>query len=360
MEIIRNEFLAVKEAYGDNRRTEIIDETNELTIEDLIAEEEMVITISHTGYIKRNPLTLYRSQRRGGKGKIGMEPKEEDFVETLFSASTHDYLLFFTDKGRMYWLKVYQLPEAGRATRGKAIVNLINKASDEKVTAVLPVKEFSENAFLIMVTAKGVVKKTSLSAYSNPRVAGIIAINLKEGDQLINVRQTGGDAEVLLATRNGMAIRFKETDVREMGRSTTGVHGIKLKTDDEVVGMELLEEGTTILSATETGYGKRTNAKEYRTQTRGGTGLINIKTGGRNGKVVGIAAVDETDEIMLISASGKLLRTAVKDIKAIGRNTMGVKFLDVGEGDKVVCLAKLAENENAVPDIDAGPEEAAE
>ncbi len=346
MEIIREEILKIKEAYGDNRRTEIAEESTELTVEDLIAEEEMVITISHTGYIKRNPLTLYRSQRRGGKGKIGMETKEEDFVERLFSASTHDYLLFFTDKGRVYWLKVYQVPEAGRTARGKAMVNLINKSSDEQVTAVLPVKEFTDDAFLIMATSCGTVKKTALSAYGNPRAAGIIAINLKDGDRLIDVRQTGGKDEVLLATRHGMAIRFSESDVRDMGRGATGVRGIKLKKDDCVVGMELIvSENETILCATETGFGKRTKAKEYRTQTRGGLGLINIKTGGRNGSVIGIAAVEDTDDVMMVTTNGKILRMPVTGVSVIGRNTKGVKFLDVGEGDKVVSIAKLAEKD---------------
>ena len=346
MEIIREETLKVKEAYGDIRKTEIADESTELTIEDLIAEEEMVITISHTGYIKRNPLTLYRSQRRGGKGKIGMETKEEDFVERLFTASTHDYLLFFTDKGRVYWLKVYQLPEAGRTARGKAMVNLINKSSDEQVTTVLPVKEFTDDAFLMMATSRGTVKKTALSAYGNPRVAGIIAINLKEDDHLIDVRQTTGNAEILLATKHGMAIRFNESDVRDMGRGATGVRGIKLKAEDEVVGMELIVNGDeTILCATETGYGKRTKAKDYRTQTRGGLGLINIKTGGRNGNVIGIAAVEDTDDVMMITSNGKTLRMSVAGLSVIGRNTKGVKFLDVGDGDKVVSLAKLAEKE---------------
>ncbi|HEY3346486.1 MAG TPA: DNA gyrase C-terminal beta-propeller domain-containing protein, partial [Nitrospirota bacterium] len=292
--------------------------------------------------------TLYRSQRRGGKGKIGMETKEEDFVERLFCASTLDYLLFFTDKGRVYWLKVYQVPEAGRTARGKAIVNLIAKAADEQITAVLPVKEFSEDAFLIMATADGTVKKTSLSAYSNPRSAGIIAINLKEGDNLINVQQSTGESQVLLATKHGMAIRFKESDVRDMGRATTGVRGIHLRAADLVVGMELIHTGKeTILSATETGFGKRTEASEYRIQTRGGTGLINIKTGGRNGDVIGIACVDDDDEIMMISAMGKLIRMPVKGVSIIGRNTKGVKFLDVGDGDKVVSLAKLAERDEA-------------
>ncbi|MGA2192059.1 MAG: DNA gyrase subunit A [Nitrospirota bacterium] len=359
MGIIRDEFVAIRETYGDNRRTEIVDETTELTIEDLIAEEDMVITISHTGYIKRNPVTIYRSQRRGGKGKIGMETKEEDFVERLFCASTHDYLLFFTDKGRVYWLKVYQVPEAGRATRGKAIVNLIQKSSDENVTAVMPVKSFSEDAFLIMATAGGTVKRTALSAYSNPRASGIIAINLKEGDKLIDVRETGGDAEILLATRHGMAIRFKETDARGTGRATAGVRGIKLREGDFVVGMELIASpDQTILSATENGYGKRTKAKEYRTQARGGTGLINIKTGGRNGDVVGIAAVDDTDDVMMITQAGKILRMAVSALSVIGRNTKGVKFLDVGEGDKVVSLAKLAEKEGENGTNGAAPADA--
>jgi DNA gyrase subunit A len=358
MEIIREETLKVKEAYGDIRKTEIADESTELTIEDLIAEEEMVITISHTGYIKRNPLTLYRSQRRGGKGKIGMETKEEDFVERLFSASTHDYLLFFTDKGRVYWLKVYQVPEAGRTARGKAMVNLINKSSDEQVTTVLPVKEFTDDAFLMMATSKGTVKKTALSAYGNPRAAGIIAINLKEDDHLIDVRQTTGNAEVLLATKHGMAIRFNESDVRDMGRGATGVRGIKLKQEDEVVGMELIVSGEeTILSATETGYGKRTKARDYRTQTRGGLGLINIKTGGRNGNVIGIAAVEDTDDVMMVTTNGKILRMPVSGVSVIGRNTKGVKFLDVGDGDKVVSLAKLAEKEengSGAPEAEEG------
>ncbi|MGC2423841.1 MAG: DNA gyrase subunit A [Nitrospirota bacterium] len=357
MEIIREETLKVKEAYGDIRKTEIADESTELTIEDLIAEEEMVITISHTGYIKRNPLTLYRSQRRGGKGKIGMETKEEDFVERLFTASTHDYLLFFTDKGRVYWLKVYQLPEAGRTARGKAMVNLINKSSDEQVTTVLPVKEFTDDAFLMMATSKGTVKKTALSAYGNPRLAGIIAINLKEDDHLIDVRQTTGNAEILLATKHGMAIRFNESDVRDMGRGATGVRGIKLKAEDEVVGMELIVNGDeTILCATETGYGKRTKAKDYRTQTRGGLGLINIKTGGRNGNVIGIAAVEDTDDVMMITSNGKTLRMSVAGLSVIGRNTKGVKFLDVGDGDKVVSLAKLAEKEENGNGGEASPE----
>lgn len=358
MEIIREETLKVKEAYGDIRKTEIADESTELTIEDLIAEEEMVITISHTGYIKRNPLTLYRSQRRGGKGKIGMETKEEDFVERLFTASTHDYLLFFTDKGRVYWLKVYQLPEAGRTARGKAMVNLINKSSDEQVTTVLPVKEFTDDAFLMMATSKGTVKKTALSAYGNQRVAGIIAINLKEDDHLIDVRQTTGNAEILLATKHGMAIRFNESDVRDMGRGATGVRGVKLKSEDEVVGMELIVNGDeTILCATETGYGKRTKAKDYRTQTRGGLGLINIKTGGRNGNVIGIAAVEDTDDVMMITSNGKTLRMPVAGVSVIGRNTKGVKFLDVGDGDKVVSLAKLAEKEeNGNGTLESDPE----
>ncbi|MBI5694493.1 MAG: DNA gyrase subunit A [Nitrospirae bacterium] len=360
LEIIREEFVVIKESYGDNRRTEIADETDDLTIEDLIAEEEMVITISHTGYIKRNPLTLYRSQRRGGKGKIGMETKEEDFVARLFTASTHDYLLFFTDKGRVYWLKVYQVPEAGRTARGKAIVNLISKAPDENVTAVIPVREFSEDAYLMMATRMGMVKKTSLSAYGNPRATGIIGIKLKEGDSLIRVQQTTGDSEVLLATRQGMAIRFKETDVRDMGRDTTGVYGIKLRSDDDVVGMELVTADTTILSATENGFGKRTKADEYRIQTRGGSGLINIKTTKRNGFVVGIAGVDDTDEVMLITTTGKVIRLEVKGVSTIGRNTQGVKLLDVGEGDKVVSIAKLAEKEGGdspdEPETDAGEE----
>jgi len=345
MGIVREESLAVKAAYADPRRTRIEDETDELSIEDLIADEEAVITVSHTGYIKRNPLALYRSQKRGGKGKMGMETREEDFVERLFLASTHDYLLFFTDKGRVYWLKVYQVPEAGRTAKGKAIVNLIQKAPDENITAVMPVKEFAEDKFLMMATKEGTVKKTTLAAYSNPRAAGIIAVNLKEGDRLITVRETTGESEVLLATRQGMAIRFNETDVRDMGRAATGVRGIKLHANDEVVGMEIVTADTTILTATENGFGKRTKAGEYRSQARGGMGLINIKASKRNGEVVGIAAVEDSDDVMLITSSGKIIRMSVGDISVIGRNTQGVKLLDVGEGDHAVAIAKLAESE---------------
>jgi DNA gyrase subunit A len=358
MGIVREESLAVKAAYADPRRTRIEDETDELSIEDLIADEEAVITVSHTGYIKRNPLALYRSQKRGGKGKMGMETREEDFVERLFLASTHDYLLFFTDKGRVYWLKVYQVPEAGRTAKGKAIVNLIQKAPDENITAVMPVKEFAEDKFLMMATKEGTVKKTTLAAYSNPRAAGIIAVNLKEGDRLITVRETTGESEVLLATRQGMAIRFNETDVRDMGRAATGVRGIKLHANDEVVGMEIVTADTTILTATENGFGKRTKAGEYRSQARGGMGLINIKASKRNGEVVGIAAVEDSDDVMLITSSGKIIRMSVGDISVIGRNTQGVKLLDVGEGDHAVAIAKLAESEE--PGGEEAAEEAAE
>jgi len=359
MGIIKEEFRVIRESYGDLRRTEIVDESADMSIEDLIAEEEVVITISHTGYIKRNPVTLYRSQKRGGKGKIGMETKEEDFVERLFSASTHDYLLFFTDRGRVYWLKVYQVPEAGRTARGKAIVNLINKAPDEQVTAVMPVREFSANTFVMMATSAGTVKRTALSAYSNPRVAGIIAVNLKEGDSLIGVSSTTGESDVLLATSDGMSIRFREDDVRDMGRTATGVRGVKLRNGDRVVGMEILAPDTTILSVTENGFGKRTNASEYRIQTRGGNGVINIKTTKRNGSVVGIISVDDTDELMMITSSGKILRMNVTDVSVIGRNTQGVKFLNVTEGDHVVSITKLAEKDDSALE-DTSEEDAAD
>jgi len=345
LEIVKDEFGEIRDKYADERRTAIEGEAAEFSVEDLIADENMVITVSHTGYIKRNPVTLYRSQRRGGKGMKGMETKTEDFVEQLFSASTHDYLLFFTDKGRVYWLKVYQVPEAGRTAKGKAVVNLIAKAPDENITTVIPVREFSEDKFLIMATRHGVVKKTSLSAYSNPRATGIIGINLKEGDSLIGVHQTDGESEVLLATRHGMSIRFKETDVRDMGRAATGVRGIKLKGDDEVVGMETITPDSTILTATEKGFGKRTKIGQYRLQSRGGSGIINIKTTARNGEVCGIANVVDGDEVMLIAQDG---------ISVIGRSTQGVKLLDIAEGDHVVALAKLAEK---VEDEDEGADE---
>ncbi|MBI5050026.1 MAG: DNA gyrase subunit A [Nitrospirae bacterium] len=349
--IIRQELIEIKKNYSDPRRTEITEETKEITIEDLITEEEMVITISHDGYIKRNPLTLYRSQRRGGKGLMGMETREEDFVEQLFLASTHAYLLFFTNRGRLHWLKVYQIPEAGRAAKGKAIVNLLQLSEGEKTTTVIPVREFHEGLYLFMATKKGVVKKTSLVAYSNPRSKGINAINLDSEDELVGVRVTDGKKDVILSTKGGLSIRFDEKNVREMGRVAHGVRGIRLQQNDEVVSVDIMsgapseEEKTTLLTVTENGYGKKTVSEEYRVQSRGGKGIITIKISPRNGKVVGILQVTDEDEIMIIAISGKLIRLKASNISTIGRNTQGVRLINLDEGDKVVSVARVAESE---------------
>jgi len=346
MQIIKDELLEIKNGYGDSRRTEIIPETKEIAIEDLIVEEDMVITISHTGYIKRIPATTYRSQRRGGKGKTGMETKEEDFVEYLFVASTHNNLIFFTDSGKVYSMKVHLIPEAGRLAKGKAIVNLLQLTKDERVTAVLPVADFSSDKFIIMTTIKGVVKKTSLDAYGNIRTGGIIGILLDDGDKLTAVRLTTGDQEVLLSTHNGMAIRFNEDEIRTIGRVGRGVKGIELDEDDFVVGMEIVHNNSTILTVTEHGFGKRTDLSEYRMQGRGGKGIFTIKCSQRNGKAVSALQVSDEDEIMILTKEGKIIRTKTKDISIIGRNTQGVKLIDIEDNDKVVGVATIAERED--------------
>jgi DNA gyrase subunit A len=344
--LIKDELLAIKEAYKDERRTQIVKEEAEISIEDLIAQEEVVVTISHAGYIKRNPVSLYRAQRRGGKGKIGMGIREEDFVETLFTASTHDYLLFFTDAGKVYWLKVHEIPEAGRAAKGKALVNLLALAGDEKVTATLPVTEFRDDRYVVMATRQGVIKKTELSAYGNPRAGGIIALTLDEGDKLIAVEITDGQREILLGTRQGIVIRFKEEEVRPMGRTAHGVRGITLEEGNVVIGMETItpDSTTSILTITEGGYGKRTPVTEYRVQGRAGKGIISVKTTEKNGLAVGFLQVRDEDEIMLMAAQGKILRCKVNDISEIGRNTQGVRVLELDSPeDRVVGVARLAE-----------------
>ncbi len=344
--IIQNELTEIRETYKDDRRTQIVKEEAEISLEDLIAAEEVVVTISHSGYIKRNAVTLYRAQRRGGKGKIGMGIKEEDFVETLFSASTHDSLLFFSDAGKVYWLKVHEIPEASRSAKGKALVNLLALAGNEKVTATLPVKEFRDDRYIIMATKKGIIKKTELSAFSNPRQGGIIALGLEGGDRLIGAQLTDGQREILLGTRQGITIRFKEEEVRSMGRMAHGVKGITLEEGNEVIGMETItpDSTTSILTVTEGGYGKRTPVGEYRIQGRGGKGIISVKTTERNGLAVGFLQVRDDDQIMLMAAQGKVLRCKVDDIREIGRNTQGVRILDLdGEGDRVVAVARLAD-----------------
>jgi DNA gyrase subunit A len=348
MQLVVEELKAVRGRFADERRTEIIDESGELRIEDLIADEDMAITVTNTGYIKRTAISTYRMQRRGGKGRIGMRTREEDFVSHLFVASTHAYIMIFSDRGRGYWLKVHEIPDVGPGGKGKAIANLVSMEEGEKIAALLAVKEWPEQndlQYVVMGTRKGAVKKTDLTAFSNPRAGGIIAMGVEAGDSVIAVEMTDGKEQVFLGTRDGMAIRFDETDVRPMGRTAYGVRGISLRDDDEVVAMEVVREGGTMLTVTQNGYGKRTELEEYRLQSRGGVGIINIQTSERNGKVVGIAYVHDDDELMLISQQGKILRMVAKDIRAIGRATQGVRLLGVEEGDQVVSVAKLAERE---------------
>jgi len=344
-EIIIEELQEIKKKYGDDRKTEIVDKPLEITLEDMIVEEDMVVTITHQGYIKRSASSLYRSQRRGGKGVTGAITKEEDFVQDLFVASTHSYLMFFTNKGKVYWLKVYEIPEAGRAARGKAIVNLIKLEPDEKITAILTVREFTEGRFVVMATKKGTVKKTSLLAYSKPRSTGIIALVLEEGDELISVALTDGNQDLFLGSKEGKSIRFKEKQIRVVGRATKGVRGMDLEGDDEIVGMEIVADGTVILAVCEHGHGKRTDASEYRAQRRGGKGIITIKTTERNGKVVAINKMMDDNDLMLITTLGKIIRIHGANIPVIGRNTQGVRLIDVESEEKVSGVARLAEKE---------------
>jgi DNA gyrase subunit A len=346
MQIIVDELKAVRTKYGDDRRTQIIDESGEISIEDLIAEEDMAISVTNTGYIKRTAISTYRSQRRGGKGRIGMRTRDEDFVSHLFVASTHAYIMIFSDRGRAYWLKVHEIPDVGPGGKGKSIANLVSMDEGEKIAAMLAVKEFEENKFIVMGTRKGVVKKTALSAFSNPRAGGIIAMGVEEGDAVITVQVTDGSGEIFIGTRNGMAIRFHESDVRAMGRTAYGVRGITLRDDDLVVAMEVVRPGGTLLTVTERGYGKRTEIEEYRVQSRGGVGIINISTSDRNGMVVGVAYVQEGDEMLLITQQGMILRMQTNDVRAIGRATQGVRLIDIEEGDNVVSVAKLVEKED--------------
>lgn len=345
--IIVEEMHEVKSMYGDARRTEIVEHVGDISIEDMIADEDMAVTISHEGYIKRNPVSLYRAQRRGGKGKIGTTTRDEDFVEHLFIASTHSYILFFTTAGKVYWIKVHEVPQAGRAARGKPVVNLLELKSDEKISAFLPVREFRENHFVFFATKQGVVKKTDLMAYANPRPSGIIAIGLDTDDEVISVRMTDGKQEVILTTRNGQAIRFREEEVRSMGRGATGVRGITLGNMDEVVSLEILSPGVSVLTVAENGYGKRTDIAEYRVQARGGKGIITMKATERTGAVIGVQQVTDDDNVMLVTSAGKIIRLRVADIRVIGRNTQGVRLIDIEEGERVVSLARLAEQEDS-------------
>jgi DNA gyrase subunit A len=345
-QIIVGELREVRALHGDARRTEIVDSTTEISIEDMIAEEDMVVTVSHEGYIKRNAVSQYRSQRRGGRGKIGATTKDEDFVEHLFVASTHSYILFFTTSGKVYWIKVHELPQAGRVARGRPIVNLLNLQRDEKISAFLPVREFQESRYIIFATKRGTVKKTPLMAYANPRRAGIIAIGLDPDDEVIGVRLTDGEQEVILSTREGQAIRFREADVRSMGRGAGGVRGITLEEGDSVVAVDVASPGATLLAVAENGYGKRTEIDEYRLQSRGGKGVITMNITVKTGRVVGVRMVTNDDHIMLITDGGKVIRTPVKGISVIGRNTQGVRLIDLAEGEHVVGVARLAERED--------------
>ena len=346
MDIIKQETLEIRDKYGDDRRTEILEETGDLAIEDLIAEEDMVVTISHQGYIKRNPISLYRAQRRGGKGSTGVRPKAEDFVELLFVASSHDYLLFFTNKGRVYWKKVHEIPEAGRTSRGKAIVNLLDLRRGERVATTLPVRDFDDGKYVVMATRKGIVKKTEMKAYSRPKARGIVGIRINPGDELISVRVSNGDEDIFLTTLMGKSIRFHESDLRSMGRVTSGNIGIRMADDDDVVGMEVIREGATILTVTENGFGKRTRTEEYRVQSRGGKGILTVKTTERNGPVVYSYQVTDQDQLMIITGQGKIIRLRVGDLSVRSRNTQGVKLIDLAEGERVVAVAKVMEDED--------------
>lgn len=347
--IIRDELTEVKKKFADARRTIISNEmAGAFDIEDLIDEESMVVTITNQGYIKRISADTYRSQKRGGKGITAMGTKQEDFVKHLFVASTHDFLLFFTNKGKVYRLKVHEAPEAGRTAKGTPLVNLLYVSNGEYVTTVIPIKEFVDDTFLVMATRKGIVKKTPLTEYNTSRRDGIIAINLDESDELVAVELTRGEEEIVLSTKNGMAIRFSEEDVRSMGRTARGVKGIALSADDSVVNMDVVKEGADLLVVTANGFGKRTSLEEYRSQTRGGKGIINIKTSRRNGTVVGVQMVKDEDEIMMISAEGIIIRILAKDVSSIGRNTQGVTLMRTGENDRIVAIARVLSEESEV------------
>ena len=344
--IIVDELRATQNKHGDDRRTEIIEEVGELNIEDLIAEEDMAITVSNTGYVKRTAITEYRHQRRGGKGRIGMRTRNEDFLTQLFVASTHSYILIFSDRGRIYWLKVHEIPDVGPAGRGKSIANLVEMASDERIATLQAVREFPSHEgerFVVMGTRKGVVKRTDLRAFRKPRASGIIAIKVDTADAVVGVEITDGHGEIFMGTRNGMAIRFAETDVRVMGRAAYGVRGISLRAEDEVVAMAVARLGGTLLTVTDQGFGKRTKLEEYRVQSRGGIGIININTSKRNGSVSGIVYIEDDDELMLITQQGKILRMLTAAIRPIGRATQGVRLIGIGDDDHVVSIARLVE-----------------
>jgi DNA gyrase subunit A len=343
--IIKEELLALKEKYGDARRTEIIYDYKEFSLEDVIAEEDVVVTISHGGFIKRFPVSGYRKQGRGGKGVTGAGTKEEDFIEHMFVASTHHYIMFFTNKGKCYWLKVHEIPEGGRASRGRSIVNLLEKEKEEEITAFVTVKEFSDDKYIVMATRKGTIKKTVLSAYSNVRKGGIIAINLEAGDQLVEAKLSEGSSDIIIGTKEGMAVRFNEKDVRVMGRTATGVRGINLGNNDHVIGMIVVKNATTLLVVTEKGFGKRSEIEDYRLTHRGGKGVITVKTSDRNGSLIAMKEVNDTDELVIITSGGMVIRQTVKEIRVMGRNTQGVRLIKLNEDDEIADIARVVPEE---------------
>jgi DNA gyrase subunit A len=344
--IIKEELVKLKEKYGDARLTEIVGEAEEIEVEDLIAEEDVVVTISHAGYIKRLPVSAYRKQKRGGTGATGAEVKDEDFIEHLFVASTKNYLLIFSDKGRVYWLKVYEIPQGSRIAKGRALINLLQLSSDEKVSATIPVKAFSPDNFLVMATSLGLIKKTRLDEYNNPRKGGIIGMTIEEGDALIEVKLTDGKQELFLATRQGKAIRFSEAQVRDMGRSAKGVRGISLAKKDEVIAMEVPQKEATVLTVTSLGFAKRTPIEQYRIQSRGGKGIINMKVTSKNGDAVGLRTVSDRDELMVITQNGMFLRCPIKDIRSTGRSAQGVRLIKIADKDKVSSVAHVIMEED--------------
>jgi DNA gyrase subunit A len=356
-QIIREELLQIKERYGDERRTEIIKDYKEFALEDIIAEEDVVVTISHGGFIKRFPVSGYRRQGRGGKGVTGAGTKEDDFIEHMFVASTHQYILFFTDRGRCYWLKVHEIPEGGRTAKGRSIVNLLDKDKDENISAFVAVKEFRDDSYLIMVTEKGTVKKTVLSAYGNVRKGGINAINLVSGDRLIEVKMTDGTNDIIIGTRNGFAIRFNEQNVRDMGRTATGVRGIRLGKGDLVVGLLVIRrQGMSVLVVTEKGFGKRSDINDYRITNRGGKGVITVKTTDKVGKMIALMEVTDKDELVIISTQGMVIKQSVKDIRVMGRNTQGVRVIRLKEGDSIADIARVIPEEEEIPGNGVGVE----
>ncbi len=358
MSEIRKELEELKEAYGDERRTEIIEDHQNLSMEDLITEEDVVVTLSHAGYAKSQQLDTYRSQRRGGKGKSATDIKEEDFIEKLFIASTHDTLLCFSSRGRLYWMKVYELPQAGRGARGKPIVNLLPLVEGERINAVLPIREYSEDKFVFMATADGTVKKTALKDFSRQRQSGIIAINLAEGNQLVDVKVTDRNQDVMLFSDAGKVVRYQESNVRVMGRTAKGVRGIRLLEDQKLISLIIVESDTTVLTATEHGFGKRTRIEDYPvTQARGGKGVISIQTNDRNGRVVGAVLVNEEDEIMLISDQGTLIRTPVNQVSVTGRNTKGVRLVNLAEDERLASIERIVEEENEIEALETEQED---